>query len=87
MGGVKNLQVVEPSFSSLKVRWDPAVGNVRSYQVFYTADPGGETQMVGSVRLPLGFDCSLKGQKHLTSCQTGGGFWRHHQHHPEEPGS
>lgn len=47
MGGVKNLQVVEPTFSSLKVRWDPAVGNVRSYQVFYTADPGGETQMVG----------------------------------------
>ncbi|CAG01461.1 unnamed protein product, partial [Tetraodon nigroviridis] len=44
MGGVKNLQVVDPTFNSLKVRWDPAVGNVRSYKVFYTADPGGETQ-------------------------------------------
>lgn len=64
MGGVRNLQVVEPTFNSLKVRWDPAVGNVRSYKVSYTADPGGETQVVGSVPLLLSFYCSLKGQNH-----------------------
>ncbi|XP_029705380.1 collagen alpha-1(XII) chain isoform X1 [Takifugu rubripes] len=44
MGGVKNLQVVDPTFNSLKVCWDPAVGNVRSYKVFYTANPDGETE-------------------------------------------
>lgn len=48
MGGVKNLQVVEPTFNSLKVRWDPAVGNVRSYKVSYTADPEGEAAVVGA---------------------------------------
>uniref|UniRef100_A0A8C9ZNQ8 Collagen alpha-1(XII) chain n=1 Tax=Sander lucioperca TaxID=283035 RepID=A0A8C9ZNQ8_SANLU len=45
LGGVKNLQVIDPTTSSLKVRWDPAVGNVRSYKVFYAAQPGGEEQM------------------------------------------
>lgn len=69
MGGVKNLQVVDPTFNSLKVRWDPAVGNVRSYKVFYAADPGGETQMVGGVALLLGFYCSSERDIiMLTSC-------------------
>ncbi|XP_047184536.1 collagen alpha-1(XII) chain isoform X3 [Scophthalmus maximus] len=44
-GGVKNLQVFDPTTSSLTVRWDPAVGNVRSYKVFYTAQPDGQVQM------------------------------------------
>ncbi|XP_071397697.1 collagen alpha-1(XII) chain-like, partial [Centroberyx affinis] len=45
MGGVKNLQVVDPTISTLTVRWDPAVGNVRNYKVFYSAVPGGQEQM------------------------------------------
>lgn len=49
MGGVKNLQVVDPTINSLRVRWDPAVGNVRNYKVFYTAEPEGEERMVGNV--------------------------------------
>ncbi|XP_067097113.1 collagen alpha-1(XII) chain [Osmerus mordax] len=42
MGGVKNLQVIDPTISTLNVRWEPAVGNVREYKVFYAAQPGGE---------------------------------------------
>ncbi|XP_060947388.1 collagen alpha-1(XII) chain [Limanda limanda] len=45
LGGVKNLQVIDPTTSTLTVRWDPAVGNVRSYKVFYAARPGGEELM------------------------------------------
>ncbi|XP_056260514.1 collagen alpha-1(XII) chain isoform X3 [Seriola aureovittata] len=42
LGGVKNLRVTDPTINTLTVRWDPAVGNVRSYKVSYTAEPGGE---------------------------------------------
>ncbi|KAM9778880.1 collagen alpha-1(XII) chain-like isoform 3-T3 [Syngnathus typhle] len=42
VGGVKNLQVVDPTVSTLTVRWDPAVGNVRNYRVTYSAQPDGE---------------------------------------------
>ncbi|XP_027896679.1 collagen alpha-1(XII) chain isoform X5 [Xiphophorus couchianus] len=45
LGGVKNLKVVDPSISTLTVRWDPAVGNVRTYKVFYAAQPGGEQEV------------------------------------------
>ncbi|KAM6915073.1 collagen alpha-1(XII) chain [Xenentodon cancila] len=45
LGGVKNLQVIDPTISTLTVRWEPAVGNVRSYKVFYTAQPGGEERV------------------------------------------
>nr|XP_046228238.1 collagen alpha-1(XII) chain isoform X2 [Scatophagus argus] len=45
LGGVKNLQVIDPTINTLTVRWDPAVGNVRSYKVLYTAEPGGEERM------------------------------------------
>ncbi|XP_047429514.1 collagen alpha-1(XII) chain-like [Mugil cephalus] len=45
LGGVKNLKVIDPTISTLTVRWDPAVGNVRSYKVFYAAQPGGEERM------------------------------------------
>ncbi|XP_037541159.1 collagen alpha-1(XII) chain [Nematolebias whitei] len=44
VGGVKNLKVVDPTVSTLTARWDPAVGNVRSYKVLYAAQPGGEQQ-------------------------------------------
>ncbi|XP_029965870.1 collagen alpha-1(XII) chain isoform X2 [Salarias fasciatus] len=45
LGGVKNLQVIDPTFNTLTVRWDPAVGNVRSYKVFYASEPGGEEKV------------------------------------------
>ncbi|KAI9528339.1 hypothetical protein NQZ68_022031 [Dissostichus eleginoides] len=45
LGGVKNLKVIDPTISTLTVRWDPAVGNVRSYKVFYTSEPAGEEKM------------------------------------------
>uniref|UniRef100_A0AAQ5YIG9 Collagen alpha-1(XII) chain n=1 Tax=Amphiprion ocellaris TaxID=80972 RepID=A0AAQ5YIG9_AMPOC len=45
----RNLKVTDPTTSTLNVlRWDPAVGNVRSYKVFYAAQPGGEERMVVS---------------------------------------
>uniref|UniRef100_A0A8C7KGZ1 Collagen alpha-1(XII) chain n=1 Tax=Oncorhynchus kisutch TaxID=8019 RepID=A0A8C7KGZ1_ONCKI len=45
LGGVRNLQVIDPTINSLSVRWDPAVGNVRNYKVFYVAQPDGKEQM------------------------------------------
>uniref|UniRef100_A0AAQ4RUI8 Collagen type XII alpha 1 chain n=1 Tax=Gasterosteus aculeatus aculeatus TaxID=481459 RepID=A0AAQ4RUI8_GASAC len=45
LGGVKNLQVIDPTTSTLTARWEAAVGNVRSYKVFYAAQPGGEQRM------------------------------------------
>ncbi|XP_059211841.1 collagen alpha-1(XII) chain [Centropristis striata] len=45
LGGVKNLQVTDPTISSLAVRWEPAVGNVRTYKVIYAAEPGGEEKV------------------------------------------
>lgn len=57
LGGVKNLQVTDPTTSSLKVRWDPAEGNVRQYRIFYVPTAGGAGDMVGvllnHVRFPL----------------------------------
>ncbi|KAM4632936.1 collagen alpha-1(XII) chain isoform 4-T5 [Polymixia lowei] len=45
LGGVKNLQVTDPTTSSLKVRWDPAEGNVRHYRLFYVPASGGAEDM------------------------------------------
>ncbi|KAM8847495.1 collagen alpha-1(XII) chain isoform 4-T4 [Synchiropus picturatus] len=46
LGGVKNLKVTNPTINSLTPRWDPAVGNVRSYKIIYTAEPGGAEKTV-----------------------------------------
>uniref|UniRef100_A0A3P9A4U9 Collagen alpha-1(XII) chain n=1 Tax=Esox lucius TaxID=8010 RepID=A0A3P9A4U9_ESOLU len=46
LGGVKNLQVTDPTTSSLKVRWEPAEGNVRQYRLFYVPTSGGAEDMV-----------------------------------------
>lgn len=46
LGGVKNLQVTDPTTSSLKVRWEPAEGNVRQYRIFYIPASGGAEDMV-----------------------------------------
>uniref|UniRef100_A0AAQ4QZ60 Collagen type XII alpha 1 chain n=1 Tax=Gasterosteus aculeatus aculeatus TaxID=481459 RepID=A0AAQ4QZ60_GASAC len=46
LGGVKNLQVTDPTTSSLRVRWEPAEGNVRQYRLFYVPSAGGAEDMV-----------------------------------------
>lgn len=72
LGGVKNLQVIDPTINTLTVRWDPAVGNVRSYKVFYTAEPGGEERMVGPVLFRYGifiFSHWLEGFAQDLTCQ------------------
>uniref|UniRef100_A0A674ERZ4 Collagen alpha-1(XII) chain n=1 Tax=Salmo trutta TaxID=8032 RepID=A0A674ERZ4_SALTR len=46
LGFVKNLQVTEPTTSTLNVRWDAAEGNVREYIVIYIPTAGGEQEQV-----------------------------------------
>uniref|UniRef100_A0A3B3Q4H7 Collagen, type XII, alpha 1b n=1 Tax=Paramormyrops kingsleyae TaxID=1676925 RepID=A0A3B3Q4H7_9TELE len=46
VGGVKNLQVTDPTTTTLNVRWEPAEGNVREYKVFYIPTPGDVEDMV-----------------------------------------
>uniref|UniRef100_A0A3B3WUP6 Collagen, type XII, alpha 1b n=1 Tax=Poecilia mexicana TaxID=48701 RepID=A0A3B3WUP6_9TELE len=41
LGGVRNLQVTDPTTSSLRVRWEPAEGDVRQYRVLYAPAAGG----------------------------------------------
>uniref|UniRef100_A0A671SI91 Collagen alpha-1(XII) chain n=1 Tax=Sinocyclocheilus anshuiensis TaxID=1608454 RepID=A0A671SI91_9TELE len=45
LGGVRNLQVTDPTTSSLKVRWEHAEGNVRQYRIFYVPATGGAEDM------------------------------------------
>ncbi|KAJ8275019.1 hypothetical protein COCON_G00096440 [Conger conger] len=45
LGGVKNLQVTDPTVNSLRVRWEPAEGDVRQYNVFYVPAAGGQESM------------------------------------------
>ncbi|CAL8395099.1 unnamed protein product [Gadus morhua 'NCC'] len=45
LGGVKDLTVTDPTTSSLRVRWEPAEGNVRHYRLFYVPDVGGAEDM------------------------------------------
>uniref|UniRef100_A0A674ESD8 Collagen alpha-1(XII) chain n=1 Tax=Salmo trutta TaxID=8032 RepID=A0A674ESD8_SALTR len=49
LGFVKNLQVTEPTTSTLNVRWDAAEGNVREYIVIYIPTAGGEQEVVRPV--------------------------------------
>lgn len=46
LGNVKNLQVTDPTVNSLRVRWDPADGDVRQYNVIYVPVAGGASSMV-----------------------------------------
>lgn len=56
-GAVKNIQVTDPTVNSLRVRWDPADGDVRQYNVLYVPTAGGTEGMVRAksmhVVLPL----------------------------------
>lgn len=47
LGGVRNLQVTDPTTSTLNVKWEPAEGNVRQYKVNYVPTDGGPEEMVG----------------------------------------
>lgn len=49
LGGVKNLQVIDPTTTSLRVRWEPAEGDVRSYNIFYAVTAGGAERAVRSL--------------------------------------
>lgn len=47
LGGVKNLQVLNPTMTTLNVRWEPAEGRVKEYRVIYTPAAGGAESVVG----------------------------------------
>ncbi|KAL0969281.1 hypothetical protein UPYG_G00224980 [Umbra pygmaea] len=44
LGGVRNLQVTDPTTSTLNVQWQPAEGNVRQYRVYYAPTDGSGTE-------------------------------------------
>ncbi|XP_070782388.1 collagen alpha-1(XII) chain [Enoplosus armatus] len=46
LGFVRNLQVTNPTTSTLNVRWEPAEGNVREYIVIWVPTAGGGEQDV-----------------------------------------
>ncbi|XP_076017716.1 collagen alpha-1(XII) chain isoform X2 [Genypterus blacodes] len=45
LGGIRNLQVTDPTTSTLNVQWEPADGNVRQYRIFYVPAAGGDEEM------------------------------------------
>uniref|UniRef100_A0A671VWS0 Collagen type XII alpha 1 chain n=1 Tax=Sparus aurata TaxID=8175 RepID=A0A671VWS0_SPAAU len=45
LGGVKNLQVLNPTMTTLNVRWEPAEGRVKEYKVIYVPAAGGAESM------------------------------------------
>lgn len=48
LGGVKNLQVLNPTMTTLNVRWEPAEGRVKEYRVVYAPAAGGAELVVGA---------------------------------------
>lgn len=46
LGSVRNLQVTDPTTSTLNVRWEPPEGNVREYIVIWKPTAGGEQEVV-----------------------------------------
>lgn len=51
LGFARNLQVLDPTTSTLNVRWDPADGNVREYIVIWVPASGIGEQEVVRLRL------------------------------------
>ena len=47
LGFAKNLQVTDPTTSTLNVRWEPAEGDVRQYKIIYAPTAGGPETVVG----------------------------------------
>lgn len=92
MGGVKNLQVTDPTTNSLRVRWEPAEGDVRQYHIIYVPAAGGAESMVSSP--PQGVantadTCTNKYNPSLifTCCLsfTDSGVWDVNKHGAERP--
>uniref|UniRef100_A0A673X5J4 Collagen alpha-1(XII) chain n=1 Tax=Salmo trutta TaxID=8032 RepID=A0A673X5J4_SALTR len=48
LGGVRNLQVTDPTTSTLNVQWEAAEGNVRQYKIYYVPAAGGAEDVVVS---------------------------------------
>ncbi|XP_028812322.1 collagen alpha-1(XII) chain isoform X2 [Denticeps clupeoides] len=46
LGGVRDLQVTDPTTSTLNVQWQPADGIVRQYKIYYVPAAGGSEEMV-----------------------------------------
>lgn len=47
LGGVQNLLLINPTFTTLTATWDAADGNVQGYKVLYVPTNGGTELMVG----------------------------------------
>lgn len=47
LGGVRNLRVIDPTFTTLNTVWEAADGNVQGYKVLYAPTAGGPQMMVG----------------------------------------
>lgn len=67
VGGVKNLQVTDPTISTLNVRWEPAEGNVRQYRVIYVPAAGGSESMVGHQNHFIHHLCTYRVQTHMSN--------------------
>uniref|UniRef100_A0A8C7CYM2 Collagen alpha-1(XII) chain n=1 Tax=Oncorhynchus kisutch TaxID=8019 RepID=A0A8C7CYM2_ONCKI len=46
LGGVRRLQVTDPTTSTLNVQWEAAEGNVRQYKIYYVPTAGGAEEVV-----------------------------------------
>lgn len=51
LGSVRNLQVTDPTISTLNVRWEPAEGNVREYIVIYVATGSQDQEVVRMISM------------------------------------
>lgn len=47
LGGVRNLLLIDPTFTTLTATWDAADGNVQGYKVLYVPTNGGTELIVG----------------------------------------
>lgn len=47
LGGVRNLRVIDPTFTTLNAVWEAADGNVQGYKVLYARTAGGPQMVVG----------------------------------------
>ncbi|CAB1330739.1 unnamed protein product, partial [Coregonus sp. 'balchen'] len=45
LGGVRSLQVTDPTTSTLNVQWEAAEGNVRQYKIYYVPTAGGAEEV------------------------------------------
>lgn len=74
MGAVKNLQVTDPTTSTLKVQWEPAEGDVRQYKVNYIPTAGGPEETVNGKNIPVALECT---ERKLRS------YWKEETVHPD----